>query len=553
MHLNRSYPLAASPDSLSTLRWRLLLCLLFAVAAGVLSWGIWEPTGLTGKDEYLLGLRTPLEMMEKDVWLVPFLDDMPRVRKPPLLYWVGRASFETFGPSLFSARVVTVFFAALLVLTATLIVEETSRDRWLGILTGVLLLSMFGMATEARRFMLDIPVASASAFSFFAFLRWRRSASLAWLAVCAVTMAAGFLIKGPIVALVCGGGLVALWGSGRLSLAALNEKKGVLLLAALLFAALALPWFYYVQNLYPNVVSEAYESEMEARQFWNISPSALFGLFLIALPWPFAALFYGWTLRHDKANMRFAVLWLIATLLPFFFIRSFERYLIGSLVPLAMICALGLRQDIQLPGWARHIGGGISLLFALLLAAFAFWFGRGGWPWALPVIAYFVWGWWMQGGNVHRIAGAMALWLVMVGVVFPRFGVNDLPRELPLALRDRHVILFAGPQPAMLPILAQRAFHQTSRLREADLASPDGRATVVFVRAEDEALLRRQASALRFALTAAGSYTTLSSMGSGIRFVRQGASKDDWKKALATRDLAPLQSRVLIFEAARSR
>lgn len=546
-----SHPLAAQLDALSTWRWRLLLCLLFAMAVGVLSWGIWEPTGLTGKDEYLLGLRTPMEMMEKDVWLVPFLDEMPRVRKPPLLYWLGRASFEMFGPSLFSARIVTVFFAALLVLTATLTAVEISRDRWLGILTGVLLLGMFGLATEARRFMLDVPVATASAFSFFAFLRWWRSARPVWLAVCAAALAAGFLFKGPIVALVCGGGILALWGSGKLSLAALAEKWRGLILAALMFAALALPWFYYVQNLYPEVMAEAYEKEMEARQLWNISPKALFSLLLLALPWSFAALVYGWTQRHDKANMRFAVLWLFATLLPFFFILTFERYLIGSLPPLAMICALGMRQGIQLPGWARHLGGGLSLLFALLLTAFAFWFGRGGWPWALPVIGYFVWAWWMQRGNEHRIAGAMLLWLVIVGVVFPRFGVNDLPRDLPLALQGRHVILFDGPQPAMLPILAQRAFYQTSRLREADLASPDGPASVVLVRAEDELPLRQQASALGFALTPTGSYRTLSSMGSGIRFVRQGAGKEDWKKALATRDLGPLQSRVLIFEAVR--
>lgn len=546
-----SHPSFTYLDSLSTWRWRLLLCLLFAVAVAVLSWGIWEPTGLTGKDEYLLGLRTPMEMMEKDVWLVPFLDDMPRVRKPPLLYWLGRASFETFGPSLFSARIVTVFIAALLVLTAALTSVEVSRDRLLGILTGVLLLSMFGLATEARRFMLDVPVATASVFSFYAFLRWWRSAHSAWLAVCAATLAAGFLFKGPIVALVCGGGILALWGSGKLSLTALWGKKGSLFLAAFLFAALAFPWFYYVQNLYPDVMADAYEKEMEARQLWNISPKALFSLLLLALPWSFAALVYGWTQRHDKAIMRFALLWLLATLLPFFFILTFERYLIGSLVPLAMICALGIRQGIQLPGWARHIGGGISLLFALLLTAFAFWFERGGWPWALPVIAYFVWAWWMQRGNAHRIAAAMLLWLVIVGVVFPRFGVNDLPRDLPPALHDRQVILFDGPQPAMLPILAQRVFYQTSRLRDTDLASPDGRASVVFVRTEDELPLRQQASALGFSLTPAGSYRTLSSMGSGIRFARQGAGKEDWKVALATRDLGPLQSRVLIFEARR--
>ena len=38
--------------------------LLFLLALAVLAPGIWEATGLTGKDEFFLGLRTPMEMIE---------------------------------------------------------------------------------------------------------------------------------------------------------------------------------------------------------------------------------------------------------------------------------------------------------------------------------------------------------------------------------------------------------------------------------------------------------------------------------------------------------
>ena len=88
--------------------------LLFLLTLTVLLPGIWEATGLTGKDEFFLGLRTPMEMIEGDHWLVPFLDGAPRIRKPPLLYWATRISYEIFGISLASARLVTVLFAALL-------------------------------------------------------------------------------------------------------------------------------------------------------------------------------------------------------------------------------------------------------------------------------------------------------------------------------------------------------------------------------------------------------------------------------------------------------
>ena len=100
--------------------------LLFLLALAVLVPGIWEATGLTGKDEFFLGLRTPMEMIEGDHWLVPFLDGAPRIRKPPLLYWLGRASFETFGISLASARFVAVLFAALLVVSTAGIARRLS-------------------------------------------------------------------------------------------------------------------------------------------------------------------------------------------------------------------------------------------------------------------------------------------------------------------------------------------------------------------------------------------------------------------------------------------
>src|SRR4051812_43350992 len=85
--------------------------ILLLMAAIVLGLGIDKPTGLTGKDEYLLGLRVPLEMMQRDVWWVPYVDGVPRLKKPPFVYWLSRASFETFGPSLTAARGITVAFS----------------------------------------------------------------------------------------------------------------------------------------------------------------------------------------------------------------------------------------------------------------------------------------------------------------------------------------------------------------------------------------------------------------------------------------------------------
>jgi len=155
--------------------------LLFVLALAVLAPGIWEATGLTGKDEFFLGLRTPMEMIEGDHWLVPFLDGAPRIRKPPLLYWAGRASYELFGISLASARLVTVLFAALLIVSTAGIARRLSGKAETGWIAGCILLGCLGMASEARRLMLDIPVAALSAAAFWSLLTWLDSqAACCW-------------------------------------------------------------------------------------------------------------------------------------------------------------------------------------------------------------------------------------------------------------------------------------------------------------------------------------------------------------------------------------
>ena len=154
---------------------RALLLLCAALALGL---GIDQATGLTGKDEYLLGLRIPLEMIQGDHWWVPFIDGAPRLKKPPFLYWTGRAAYETFGPTLLVARGITVCFA-LLLLTCTAWLGKRLSGQWrTGLLAAGVLLGISGLASESRRLMLDVPVAALSVAAFCCYLRWIDNAPL---------------------------------------------------------------------------------------------------------------------------------------------------------------------------------------------------------------------------------------------------------------------------------------------------------------------------------------------------------------------------------------
>jgi hypothetical protein len=528
---------------LSPYRQTLLLCLL---ALAVLAPGIWEATGLTGKDEFFLGLRTPMEMIEGNHWLVPFLDGAPRIRKPPLLYWLGRASFEVFGISLVSARIVAVLFAALLVVSTAGIARRLSGRHETGWIAGCVLLGCLGLASEGRRFMLDVPVAALSTAAFWSLLTWLESGQKKWLTATAMLLAAGFLTKGPIVALVCGGGLLALLATGRLRLAELARQWLPLAGNALLFALLALPWFFVVRMLYPDAAELVLAGELESRQFFNFSPGILLGLLNIALPWVFVFAVAAWAAWRRPAADRLALFWFFATFLPFAFIRSFDRYLIGSLVPLAILIALALPE--LRARWPFRLGLLLALLLGGGLAGFTLWFGLGGGYWLLLPAIYFGWAWWRDRGLGHTLAAPMLFWVALLWGVFPAIGVNAVPEAVRELGRTRDIAMLEGPQPALLPILSQRAHRQYSQLDRYDLAELKALNALVFVENRDIPRLEQAVAAAGLQVKQIGSYQNLASHGSGLRFARVGATADDWKQAFATRSLAPLMTTIAWFE-----
>lgn len=519
--------------------------LLFLLALAVLVPGIWEATGLSGKDEFFLGLRTPMEMIEGDHWLVPFLDGAPRIRKPPLLYWVGRLSFETFGISLLSARLAGVLFAALFVVATAGIARRLSGNPQTAWVAGGILLGCLGMASEGRRFMLDVPVAALSTAAFWTFLIWLEARRTRWLTATTLLLAAGFLTKGPIVALVFGGGCLALLFGRQLRLRELRPQLPALFAHTLLWAGLALPWFFIVRALYPEAANLMLADELESRQFFKLSPGILLGLLNIALPWVFVFAVAVWQQRRGPALTRLALAWFLASFLPFLFIKSFDRYLIGSLAPLAIFLALALPQVAV--RWPFRLGALLALLLGGGLAGFVAWFGLGGWYWLLLPGAYLAWAWWRERGLVHTLAAPAIFWSALFSGVFPALGVNAVPAAVVELGRRQPVAMFDGPQPAMLPILSAQTHRHYAQLDKFELAEIAAGQTPVFVEDKDLARFQSELAATGYVATESGSYQTLATHGSGLRFARVGATTADWQAALASRSLAPLLTTVRWF------
>lgn len=534
-------------------RATLLLLGLFLLACLALAPGIGQPTGVTTKDEYFLGLRTPMCIVEHGDWLVPCLDGHPRLNKPPLLYWLAAASYRTFGVSLASARGVAVAFGALFVLATALIAWELTGERRRSLLAGLVLLSMGSIAIGSRMLLLDIPTAALSALAFYFILRWLRTGSQWVLPAIALPLAAGFLIKGPIVLVLSGAGILALLGTSAGARRRLRESWPAVLLTFGGFLVLALPWFVYVHTMLPGTSDHTLSAELRARDFLQFSVQPLAGLLVLGLPWSFLGLLLAvrsdW--RARMPSLGFLLLWLIITVAPFFLIKTFGRYLYASLVPLAIIAAHLLDQPM--PRFGRPaawlgllLAGAISALVVLAVG----WFRGLDLAVALGVLAWllFVYLWWRADNALAMAASSALLWAVVMGLVYPRLGLNSIPPQIVQLARSQPVVMYDGPQPALLPAVLGRMLWQTDGHWRLPPALKDScRSFLVFAEARSVEGMRSSMAAHGLSAAPVAHYRTLTSRVSWVHMGRAGLSRNEAWAALARHDIDALAPRIDVF------
>src|SRR5260370_28233803 len=76
------------------------------------------------------------EMVESHQWLLPTNDGIPRLQKPPLLYWLIIISFKLFGVNAAAARL-PVALAVMVSTALTFLIGEKLADYWRGFLSGL--------------------------------------------------------------------------------------------------------------------------------------------------------------------------------------------------------------------------------------------------------------------------------------------------------------------------------------------------------------------------------------------------------------------------------
>jgi len=100
------------------------------------------------------------EMVESHQWLLPTNDGIPRLQKPPLLYWLIIISFKLFGVNAAAARL-PVALAVVASVALIFLIGEKLTDYWRGFIAGLIYLSFCGTFLLARFVWLSAAAASA--------------------------------------------------------------------------------------------------------------------------------------------------------------------------------------------------------------------------------------------------------------------------------------------------------------------------------------------------------------------------------------------------------
>ncbi len=426
---------------------------VFLVAYLALSLFAWE-RDLFDADEGRYA-SVAVNMVTSGDWVVPHLNGMPFMDKPPLVYWIQAVPTTLFGRSEYIARLPTLLAGALWALMIFLLARGwTGSERkawWAAMLAATSAAGIIGSRVGPQ---MDMPLAAAIATALYASWLGLTRGGRAPQILLGAAVGCGLLIKGPLVVvvptLVAVGWIVAgvSWRS-VLRMLFSPWAWGVALL-------IALPWYVLVERAQPGWVQHFIVYEHFGRfgtgdhrafhPFWFYVPIVI----LYLTPWtPLAWGGYARVTRGGRAGRpllgllacspwgpyswdaalpaelslaggqrvragRIAWLWFLAAFLLY---SSSTRKLLNYLLPAAapLFVLVGARLDGLVPqrGWqarALPVLCGLGLLSAgvLLQAGLFFPFATGRMPSDLEAER------WAPGGPLIMAAGGcmlLAAWL----------------------------------------------------------------------------------------------------------------------------------------------
>jgi 4-amino-4-deoxy-L-arabinose transferase-like glycosyltransferase len=421
----------------------------------------------------------PREMLATGDWLVPHLNNLVYIEKPPLQYWATALSFEVFGTHVWAAR----FYTGLCALFTVLVTAALARRLWGSLAAwraGVMLASTLAMIVLGEQLTLDMSLTFFMTLTLASFCVAQKAGTSEarrrhWMWLAWVSAAGAFLTKGlvalvlPALTLVAYSLLYRHWKIWR----RLSILEGIAL-----FALVSLPWCVLMQRHVPQFFDFFFIREHFQRFLTRIEdryqPAWFFIPVLAAgcLPWILpAGRALGSAWRRSSAPTDLdprAFLW-VWSLVVFVFFSLSDSKLIPYILPLFPALALlmasaeekPLRRDLLKTSSGVIAAGVVLVLAAGLLPQFlhdparAPYFGELRLP-LLAMGAVAMGGGWIARGREDPVAalGVTAYLCVIILLSGARF-VAPLYSGASLAAQISPAIMPGTP------IYAVRTYDQT--------------------------------------------------------------------------------------------
>ena len=319
-------------------------------------------------------------MFESGDWLVPRLDGLPFIHKPPMLHWLSSIAMHIFGVHVWVVRLVPVLAASLLLIGTYLFVRKylSQKIAELSILMMATNLLFFGSSQYVNH---DLLLATGITLSVFCLVDFSLCNRKAMLFLGYFFAASAFLTKG-LIGILIPGMILLPW------LLYTRQYKRILAFfnpfALLFLAALTLPWLYQMQQIYPDFLHYFFIDQQfnrfHSNQFNNKQSWFFYLVILLVslLPW---LLTLRWTglltmLQQQRLNLigQLLIWWLVSVVIFFSIPPSkLAGYILPALTPLIMLCAVAFEKSTlntqQLTRMQKYAPAAFVCLLGFVLAA----------------------------------------------------------------------------------------------------------------------------------------------------------------------------------------
>jgi 4-amino-4-deoxy-L-arabinose transferase-like glycosyltransferase len=299
----------------------------------------------------------PREMQSGGDWVVPHLNGLAYIEKPPLQYWATALSYRLLGPSEFAARL----YSALTALGTILVVWRVARRLWgleagwraAAVLSGMLIFVVLGQLLS-----LDMSLTFYMTLSLAAFLSAQQAAQpRPWMLLAWAAAGLGALTKGLVAAAIPAAVLIlySVYSRDVAPWRRLHAKWGLPL-----FLAITVPWHWLAARQLPDFLEFFFVHEHLARYLTPIAdrqePWWFFGGVFLAgsVPWTLSALRVlggGWR-RHASPGAFDSTLflWIWVVFIGVFFSVSDSKlmpYILPLMPALALLIAALPAQALE--------------------------------------------------------------------------------------------------------------------------------------------------------------------------------------------------------------